>query len=460
MRLQLPELLLASIGVAIAKQVASFDVSEQVAESHGCGTQCQATINKTLEFDRASFGLDFDLDFYATAANFSGSKPGDLLKLAPVDSAAINVKPGTTVYRIQYTSTDLDGSPVPVTGFLALPYAPFGTERQDGTHKRSVYNLVAYAHGTSGLYQGCAPSNGPAFFDYDTWKPLVDRGYAVVATDYAGLGNNYTDHKYCSFSAQASDVYYSAQAVRQAFGHVLSTSWVSFGHSQGGGAVWKMAESALVRNDTTYLGTVAIGPVTYLDMVFSHEGERGLLLSHLAMLGIAMERSIPGYRENLLTEVLRDRVRMSEDAQMCAVSQLALSFDLSVNETYSPAGLHASRDAILTWQNREAPALPGHRSPTPILVIQPLNDTTTPADITERAFESACRSGNEVQLSLYPGLEHTPSTAASLAEWIGWIDDRFAGKGVRSEKGRKCTKVTRVPFDNGHFYSPPELPPF
>lgn len=455
MRLSTFSYAIGLVPLATALQVASFNVSPEEASSYGCGAECYGTINKTLQFDRDSFGTDFDLEFYATASNFSTSKPGDILKVQPVNSADINVKTGTTVYRIQYTSVDLDGSPVPATGFIALPYAPTFNQRQNG-HSESVYKLAAYAHGTSGLYQGCAPSNGPAFFDYDTWKPLVDRGYAVVATDYAGLGNNYTDHKYCSFSAQASDVYYSVKAARQAFGKVLSTNWMGFGHSQGGGAVWKMAESQYMKNDTTYLGTVAIGPVTYVDMVFSHEGERGLLLSHLAMLGTAMERSIPSYRENLLTDILRKRVQMSEKAQMCALSQLALSFDLSVEDTYSATGLHASKDALLQWQSKEAPAL-GDRSPAPILVIQPLNDTTTPADITERAYKNACDAGNEIHMSLYPGLEHTPSTAASLSEWLGWMDDRFASGRVHP-RGR-CSRVTRMPFDAQHLYSPPELPP-
>lgn len=456
MKLNFTSLFIAGVVLAptaSAFQVASFDVSEQTAESFGCGAACQKTINQTLQYDRASFGLDFDVDFYATAANFSGSRPGDVLKLLPLDPSTLQVKTGTTIYRIQYTSVDLDGTPVPATGFVALPYSPLAPT---AGHDDAAYNLVAYAHGTSGLYAGCAPSNGPAFFDYDTWKPLVDRGYAVVATDYAGLGNNHTDHKYCSFSAQAADVYYSVKAAQKAFGAVLSRKWVSFGHSQGGGAVWKLAESNYVRNDTAYLGTVAIGPVTYIDMVLSHEGERGLLLSHLAMLGIAMTRSIPSFHETFLSATLRRRVEMSEPAQMCALSQLGLSFDLSVEDTYNATGLHAAKDTLLEWQRKEAPAL-GDRSPAPILVVQPLNDTTTPADITQRAVDKACAAGNEVHLSEYAGLEHTPSTAASAAEWIGWIDGRF--KDGRVGRKKKCTKTTRVPFDAQHVYSPPELPP-
>ncbi|KAJ3476627.1 hypothetical protein NLG97_g9068 [Lecanicillium saksenae] len=153
------------------------------------------------------------------------------------------------------------------------------------------------------------------------------------------------------------------------------------------------------------------------------------------MLGIAMERAIPDYKETFLTDILRRRVEMSEKAQI---------------------GLHASKDALLAWQGKEAPAL-GDRSPAPILVIQPLNDTTTPADITERAYKSACDAGNEIHMSLYPSLEHTPSTAASAAEWIGWIDARF--KDGRMHGKKRCTRETRVPFDAQHMHSPPELPP-
>jgi hypothetical protein len=191
--------LISLVQLGTAAQGSNYNVTESFAEAHSCDSKCQDALNNANPIDLSTFGENFDFDFYETAANFSGSKPGDLLKLQPLDPAALQINAGTTVYRIQYTSRDLDGSPVPATGFIALPYAP-------AKQNSSTYPVVAYAHGTSGIYRGCAPSNSPNLYDYNSWQLLIERGYAVVATDYAGLGNSYTLHKYISYPAQVNDI--------------------------------------------------------------------------------------------------------------------------------------------------------------------------------------------------------------------------------------------------------------
>lgn len=75
---------------------------------------------------------------------------------------------------------------------------------------------------------------------YQSWTALPLAGYAVVATDYAELGNNYTAHKYVASTAKATDAYWSIVAAQKAIQVALFHQWVSMGHSQGGDAVWKL----------------------------------------------------------------------------------------------------------------------------------------------------------------------------------------------------------------------------
>lgn len=230
----------AIIGQATCLQGSNFNITPEFAVQNGCDEKCQATLAKVNAIDLGLFGQNFDFDWFATANNFSGSKPGDVLKMQAMDPRMLGeqVKQGTTVYRIQYTSVDLDNSTVPATGFIALPFAPASLKSKASNSSSShQFPLVAYAHGTSGVYPGCAPSNGPALYDYDSWQLLLQRGYAVVATDYAGLGNNQTEHKYCSFPVQANDVVYSVVAARKAMGDIFTQEWMAVGHSEGGGAV-------------------------------------------------------------------------------------------------------------------------------------------------------------------------------------------------------------------------------
>jgi hypothetical protein len=83
-----------------------------------------------------------------------------------------------------YRSTAVNGKPNAVSGSLTVP---------KGKAPKGGWPVVSYAHGTTGSADACAPSRG-----YDTRGivsyayPLLRRwlraGYAVVRTDYDGLG--------------------------------------------------------------------------------------------------------------------------------------------------------------------------------------------------------------------------------------------------------------------------------
>ncbi len=454
----------------LADQVANLNITPQAASAHDCGATCQARLNLTIPADRAAVGLDFDVDFYATAANFSRatSQPGDVLKLEAVDPATLKVDGGATTYRFQYVSVDADGGVVPVTGFVAFPFTPHIPPSGEAPTR---YRLAAFAHGTIGIFRGCAPSNSDVLYDYGTWQPVLQRGYAIVATDYAGLGNDYTSHKYLYLPAHASDVYYSVVAARRLFGARLTDEWVSFGHSQGGGAVWKLAESRYVRNDTAYLGTVAVAPATYAaDQIFaaaadgadgnsSSSSSKGAGVGFLPLIPTAVKRIIPAYNESILAPNLQKRVAMVEDAQLCLEGVLGLTLDLELSQIVSVAGALRDRPTLLWWQNMSAPAQ-RDASPAPILVVQGQRDTAVRWQTTADAWERACAVGNEVHLRLLPTQGHRPSLAAGAPEWLAWMDALFEQKVARGGTGacrKKCTKYTRAPLDAEHVRAPTDV---
>lgn len=438
---------------ASARQNSNFNITPEYAASHDCGSKCQQILDLTNKADLDSVGHDFSFDFFATAANFStATQPGDVLKVEALNVSNLDVDSGTTVYRIQYASKDLDGETVPATGFIAFPYTPHFAGGSAGNGTR--YKLAAYAHGTIGLFEGCAPSNSPNLYDYNTWKAAVQRGYAVVATDYAGLGNNFTSHKYLTLPAQVHDVYYSVVAARKIFGEALTGEWVSFGHSQGGGTVWKLAESEYVRNDARYLGTVALAPATYIiDMLMGKYSEVDFS-GYLSFLPIAAERALPGYNASFLSDVMRKRIELATKAQLCIAGMLALPADLNKTQLVSPDGLAKDKDRLHEWQKMLSPAQ-GDRSPAPVLVVQGLNDTSVLPNTTVQAWDAACGFGNEVHLRLYPGQEHSPLMEAAAPEWLGWLDELFGSVGKVRQR-QKCTSFTRRPFSSTFVKQPAE----
>ncbi|KAE9582539.1 hypothetical protein CGMCC3_g1460 [Colletotrichum fructicola] len=104
-------------------QASNYYVSAEVAQQYSCGDACQQAIAEGNAEDLKIYGTRFDYDFYKTAANFSGSKPGDVLKFELNPPSNLSTPAGVAAYKIQYTSTDINGSYVPVTGFIALPFA-------------------------------------------------------------------------------------------------------------------------------------------------------------------------------------------------------------------------------------------------------------------------------------------------------------------------------------------------
>lgn len=456
--------------LAVSQKAADYNVSLEIAESYGCDEYCYEVLQTAEAADLAEVGEDFDWDFYTVAENFSTSKPGDLLKFKPIDPTNLTVPSGVSAYRIQYVSTDLDGSPVPVTGYIALPYSL----PADG-----AFPLVAWAHGTIGLYSGCTVSNGPNFFDYNSWTLLPERGYAVVATDYAGLGLNYTTHKYCAFPAGAEDVYYSVLAARQApFGNLLSEKWLSVGHSQGGGVVWKLAEdiealssSSASSNDTSsvsnYIGTVALAPATKVidqamlaakSVLLQKDFHNYATTALIPFLGISISRVYPNYTSSELAEPMRTRIGLSNEAQLCASGLMGLTLDLDLTDltTLTTTGLSAA-DAELAslFQNTTAPSMPGTKASGPVLVVQGVNDTAILAETTTQAWEDACSgdSGNQVKLMLYPKQDHSGVITAASPDWLRWVDDRFAGKAANVS----CEKVLVQPFDYEYVKAEPEI---
>lgn len=55
-------------------------MSASVAADYGCKAICYEVFSAGLAIDAAAYGAHYDEDFYATATNFSGWAPGDMLK--------------------------------------------------------------------------------------------------------------------------------------------------------------------------------------------------------------------------------------------------------------------------------------------------------------------------------------------------------------------------------------------
>ncbi len=105
-------------------------------------------------------------------------EPGRLLDAEAFDRT---IPDDAQAWRILYTTTRADGEPAVASALVVVPRAaPTGP-----------LPVIALAHGTTGVDRTCAPSvladpfAAGAFFALDR---VIDEGWALVATDYVGLG--------------------------------------------------------------------------------------------------------------------------------------------------------------------------------------------------------------------------------------------------------------------------------
>ncbi|THW59224.1 alpha/beta-hydrolase [Aureobasidium pullulans] len=429
-------------------RVSNLQLEPEQARIYGCRSHCQSLLSEADPVDRDNVGAYYDAKFYATSPDFASSTPGDVLKKELVHPGFGRLHSiSRSVWRFQYTSLDANDSLVPSSGIImfprtSMPDIPLGDQR-------NVLPLVAYAHGTIGQHYGCAPSSGMHFFEQENLEPLLAEGYTVVATDYAGLGNNYTSHKYLSFAAHANDIYYSVVAARKMFPIVFNDKWMSIGHSQGGGAVWKLAEHPLVQDPRSgYVGTVSIAPAVNMSDLATTTYEKILPLPNYqdysvtglsALLLTGIKAAYPEYQMPWAADALQNMLHFTNITQSCAVAITTLATNLRIEQIMAPGAATPMNDDILKQWTQQHAAAQGDPASMPMLLIQGLEDTAVLPECTIRAYESATRL-NTIGLLEYSGLNHTAVIAASVPRWLQFMKDRFSDHPTDFE-------TSRVTFD-------------
>src|SRR3954453_11911419 len=134
---------------------------------------------------------------------------------------------------VLYRSTGVDGKPIAVSGVVSIP---------KGKTPKGGWPVVTWGHGTTGIADECAPSRDTATnpahpfnsYIYPLLKSSLKGGYAVVPTDYEGLGRP-GDHPSLIGSSEGRSMLDMVRAARR-LDPKLGKRVVIAGHSQGGQA--------------------------------------------------------------------------------------------------------------------------------------------------------------------------------------------------------------------------------
>jgi len=342
-----------------------------------------------------------------TAADPAALRPGQLLSSRAVADGPALPSAGRNEI-ITYASQDGNGEPVVVSGTVSIPRTP----APDGG-----YPVISWAHGTTGVADACAPSadfvGGPAHgylsgvnASLDDW---VAKGYAVVSTDYQGLGTPGI-HPYINGDTETNAVVDIVRAAR-AMDPAVGPTWFVIGHSQGGQAALFTAAQGGERAPELHLGgAVAIAPGNGLDQTpqYFRSGVPGIEAAEafLPLILLGAQAADPAIDPSAL---------LTEQAQPLVTAARTGCIDDIRKVPPVPAGQVFRPDADLRpltdYLARQEPSRVHVQVPT--LVAQSSGDLVVSKPSTDLMVKTLQDNGNELTYRTYEGADHRGTIGVS-----------------------------------------------
>jgi pimeloyl-ACP methyl ester carboxylesterase len=325
--------------------------------------------------------------------------------------------PGAQAWQILYLSTTVSGAPTAISGTLIVPPAPYSGTRP----------VVAYAAGTQGWGDQCAPSKEIAAATFDeefAVNNLLAGGWAVVITDYPGLGTP-GDETYNVGMAEGYGVLDALRAATRLPEAGLSAAapMAIEGYSQGGSAADWAAQLQPRYAPGLHLDGVAAGgtPANLQAVAANINGTA--FFAFLAGTAIGFNAAYPSIGlPGQLTPY--GRAALAQLDTMCQVPAL-LAYAGKRIQDYTIGGVNPVNEPA--WQAiLNANDLGTIKPPVPLLQYHGLLDEVIPWNVETALHRQYCALGVRTELTGYAG-DHVLTQVLAQGQVVSWIGDRFAG---------------------------------
>jgi pimeloyl-ACP methyl ester carboxylesterase len=299
--------------------------------------------------------------------------------------------------RLLYRSTGVNGNSAAVSGTLELP---------KGRAPKGGWPLVTWAHGTTGIADKCAPSRldgragGPGLLE--RWRKA---GYAIVKTDYVGLGTP-GEHPYLIGKPEGHSVLDAARAARKLDKRISRRVLIS-GHSQGGqAALWAASLAHKYTPDLKLRGTVAFAPASHLaeqaTAITALSQPSGLTgLAALILRGLDLARPDLNVKA-LLTDAAASLYPQTLTECIGELSGPDVFGTLAPSNLFRPGADLAP--AIAELGRLDDPE--GLRIHTPVRIEQGTADQVVFKAFTDPLVDEYRKRGNPVTYKTYEGVDH------------------------------------------------------
>ncbi len=363
--------------------------------------------------------------FYATPDPLPAAPMGTVLRSEQI-TEGVDLANGTA-WRILYLTEDGAGTPRVSGGRLFIPTDPAPPGGRP---------VVSWAHPTTGMGDDCAPSRTAKPTDLLDWLPaMLDRGWVVVATDYAGLGTDGVE-SYLVAEPEVRDVVNAVRAARDFPDAEASSTYAVFGHSQGGHAsLWAGTLAPGYAPELTLVGVAGAAPAAPLaDLVgFIWDSELGWLIGAEVM--VSFPANDPSLNpDDLLTDAAKGAYENL--AQECLGTG---GLESEIRQRFGEQFFARNPLDVPSWAAAiEAQSAPPVPADIPVLVTQSVNDGVIASRAIASMTEVWCAAGSTIDtvwLGPLRGSQQAPSVLTHIYEGaVGgaiattWLEGRFAGE--------------------------------
>ena len=360
-------------------------------------------------------------------SNISSRTPGTILSIKEENIDLFTN--ASQRFLITYRSRGVQSEPIVTSGYLLLP---------KGKVPQGGWPVLAWAHGTTGVADTCAPSgdyaDGPVHpYQQIAAKALnawLARGYAVVAPDYQGLGTP-GGHPYMNAQSQLYTVVDAVRAAHLLKPYKFSKDWYVMGHSQGGAASLKVATDG--RKDAPELnlkGAIALAPGGYqyqgiAEYVTTHTPIETGVAAFFPIVLLGAEAADPSLAPAKL--VSSDMAKVLNYARNRCLSELQYELKAAPQTVFKPNVNLAPLTNYLKKQSIE------NMTPiVPTLIVQGDKDQLVDYRDTYAYYQQVCKKQKPISFHLIKNGDHRDSLRQSELLIGSFINSVEQGKIVNT----------------------------
>jgi predicted esterase len=362
------------------------------------------------------------LKFYKPPKNIPG-RHGTLI-WARNATGVVKLHDARSTKLVLYSSRTPQGAKDAISGSVSVP---------KGKPPKGGWPVITWAHGTTGVADICAPSRDGLDPSANTGETYINNdlnawlraGYAVLRTDYEGLGTP-GKHPYLIGTSEGRSVLDIVAAARE-LDPSISKRYLISGHSQGGHAALFAAGLASSWQPKLKLrGTVAFAPASH---ILDQESLLPGLTSPSSLTALATlildgaSTASPAINVN---QILSDQVLpfypLLQSQCLGRLGQADELGGIPPSQLERPGADLSALHPVLAAMN------PAVKTSAPILIPQGESDTTVFPFLTAQLKDELLGLGDQVTYKTYPSTDHVGVVTAGEPDALAFFQQMLPPK--------------------------------